>query len=169
MRTAVYSFTLLCVAYGLVEASFWAYFPIALFGGGLVALFGGALWVEKLFTVLTIVVWLLLVIGLVGKVMLYLGRALRQTFREGAPSEFHSWRYALAIVAIVIVAFAVLPSWLGLRVSDLPWLGSRSLSFIGRLTSVLLAIAALPNPSRGLRQPWLTMRSSGTAQKRAAP
>ena len=63
MRTAVYSFTLLCVAYGLVEASFWAYFAIALFGGGLVALFGGVLWVEKLFTVLTIVVWLLLVIG----------------------------------------------------------------------------------------------------------
>jgi hypothetical protein len=153
MRTAVYSFTLLCVAYGLVEASFWAYFPIALFGGGLVAFFGGVPWAEKLFFVLTLIVWLVLVIGLVGKVMLYLGRALRQTFREGTPSEFHSWRYALAITAIVIVAFAVLPSWLGLLMSDLPWFGSRTLSFTGRLTSVLLAIAALPNQRHALRQP----------------
>lgn len=166
MRTAVYSFTLLCVAYGLVEASFWAFFPIALLGGGLAALFGGTLWVGKLFSLLTALVWLLLAIGLLGKVMIYLGRALRQTFREGAPSGFHSWRYALAVVAILIVVFAVLPSWLGLRVSSLPWFGSPNLSFLGRLSSVLLAIAALPNPKP---ETWLTLRSSRSAQKRAAP
>ena len=157
MRTAVYSFTLLWVAYGLVEASYWAFFPIALLGGGLAALFGGALWVGKLFTVLTALIWLILVMGLLGKVMLYLGRALRQTFRDGAPSSFYSWRYALAVVAILIVVFAVLPSWLGLHVSSLPWFGSPNLSFLGRMSTVILAIAALPNQKP---EKWLTRHST---------
>ena len=150
MRTAVYSFTLLCVAYGLVEASYWAFFPIALFSGALVTLFGGTLLAGKLSTVLPIVVWFLLAIGLLGKVMFYLSRALRQTLKKGAPSEFHSWRYILAIIVMIIVVFAVLPSWFGLHVSELPWFGSSSLSFIGRLTSVSLAVVALPNSIHSL-------------------
>lgn len=144
MRAAVYSFTLLCVAYGLVEACYWAIFPLALFSGVL----GGG----KLITFLIIGVWVLLVIGMVGKVMFYLGRALRQAFQDGIPNTFRSWRYALAIMAMVIVFFAVLPSWFGVRLNDLPWLGSPILSFIGRLSAVLLAIAALPNSTHDLRQ-----------------
>jgi hypothetical protein len=140
MRTAAYSFTLLCIAYGIAEASFWSIFPIALFFGILGA--------GKFSTVMTAVVWLLLVIGLAGKIMRYLGCGLYQALKEGAPTDFHSWRYALAIMAIAIVVLAVLPSWLGLQVNGFSWFGSPALSFFGRLTSVLLAIAALPSKRR---------------------
>lgn len=136
VRSAVYSFTLLCVAYGVCEACFWVVLPLATLFGGL-AIFG-------LFCIVG--AWGLVVRNTLGKGLANLVQVLLHVYKDGAPSTFHSWRYALGVASMLIVVFVVLPPLFHLHLIGSSWVDS----FFGRLTAVILAIASLPNSIKEL-------------------
>lgn len=133
MRKVVYSFTLLFLAYGVAEACFWAAFPVATLFGGL-GIFGISCFVG---------VWALLLKIVFATGLANVPRALMHTYKDGAPSAFRTWRYALGIIVMLIVLVVVLPSLFHLRLLGMSWVTPEQ-SFLSRLTAIFLAVIALP-------------------------